>query len=156
MSDVKTRLRPTIAYEDDFYAWSKDQAARLRDLRPNSIDWKNLAEEIEDLGSSSKHEIESRLLILLIHLVKWAFQPSGRKSGWAATVREQRRRIRKRIEASPSLASYPAEALAEEYGDARLAAVDDTELPLDTFPETCPFTIEQVLDPDFWPDMPAL
>ncbi len=56
MSDVKTRPRPSTAYEADFHAWSKDQAARLRDLRPKSLDWENIAEEIESLGGSQRRE----------------------------------------------------------------------------------------------------
>jgi hypothetical protein len=154
MSDVKTRPRPAIAYEADFHAWSKDQAARLRELRPNSIDWENIAEEIETLGRSEKREIESRLGVLLDHLLKWWLQPERRKPGWRATVIEQRRQLGRALAGSPSLAAYPLVVLAEEYEVARLNAADETGLPEEAFPETCPFTIEEVLDPSFWPDAP--
>ena len=79
-----------------------------------------------------------------------------RKHGWAATVREQRRRINKeKIQTNRSLAGYPAEVLAEEYADARLTAADETKLALASFPTVCPFTIDEALDPDFWPDRPS-
>lgn len=152
MSDVKTRHRPAIAYEADFYAWSKDQSARLRELRPNSIDWENIAEEIETLGRSEKREIESRLGVLLLHLLKWLKQPERRKFGWRATIIEQRRQLARSTQENPSLADYPRRILADEYEIARLKAADETGLNDTDFPESCPFTIEQVLDPSFWPD----
>jgi hypothetical protein len=159
MSDVKTRVRQSAAnhpaaadlYERDFYRWSVEQAAALADGNAGELDWENLAEELRSLGNNDKHEIESRLLVLLVHLLKWSMQPSGRKSGWAGTIREQRRRIR-RIERSPSLFDYPESVLAEEYADARLVAAGETEIEVDRFPEACPFTMEQILDADFWPD----
>jgi hypothetical protein len=155
MSDLKTRPRPSAAYDADFFAWSRDQAARLRDLRPNSIDWENIAEEIEALGRSEKREIESRLSTLLQHLLKWRFQPAQRKPGWQATIIEQRRQLQRTLRDNPSLARYPSAILAEEHEVARLNAADETGLPLATFPETCPFTIDEVLDPAFWPENPG-
>jgi hypothetical protein len=152
MSDTRTLSRPAAGYEADFYAWSKDQAARLRELRPNSIDWENVAEEIETLGRSEKREIENRLGVLLQHLLKWRYQPERRKPGWRATILEQRRQLRRMLRDNPSLAPYPSSILAEEHEVARLNAADETGLPEEAFPETCPFTIDEVLDPAFWPE----
>lgn len=154
MSDVKTRPRPAIAYEADFAAWSKDQAERLRELRPNRIDWENIAEEIEGLGGSQRREIRSRLVVLLTHLLKWAYQPDQRSNSWRASVAGAREEILLELSESPSLKRYPGEVLARQYAIACLDASGQTELPLEVFPETCPFTIDQVLDPDFWPDAP--
>jgi Domain of unknown function DUF29 len=151
MSDVKTRPRPA-AYDADFHAWTQDQAARLRELRPNSLDWENIAEEIETLGRSEKREVENRLGVLLLHLLKWARQPDRRKSGWRATIVEQRRQLLRTLGENPSLATYPYAVLADQYEVARLRAIDETGLEDVDFPEACPFTIEQVLDPAFWPD----
>lgn len=139
-------------YAEDFFAWAMDQSQLLETRRADDIDWDNLAEEIRSLGNNEKNEIESRLLVLLQHLLKWAYQPSGRKGGWASTIREQRRRIGRRLTQSPSLRPYPAEVLAEEYGDARLSAADETGLPLETFPSACPFAVGEILDPEFWPE----
>jgi hypothetical protein len=154
MSDVKARARTAIAYDADFHAWSKDQAARLRELRPNSIDWENIAEEIEGLGGSQRREIRSRLIVLLTHLLKWAYQPGGRGNSWRGSIALARSEIASEVAESPSLRRYPGEELAAQYAFARLKASGQTKLALTTFPEACPFTISQVLDPDFWPEAP--
>ena len=154
MSDVKTRPRPSAAYEADFHAWSKDQAARLRELRPNSIDWENIAGEIEDVGGWQRREIRSRSVVALIHLLKWSYQPDGRNNNWRASIAGARAEIHHEISESPSLKRYPKEMLDRQYALARLEASGETGLSLHVFPEACPFTIEQVLDPDFWPDAP--
>lgn len=155
MSDVKAPVRPVPTYEGDFYAWTQDQARTLRELRPNSVDWENLAEEIEALGGSEREAIESYLNVVLLHLLKWRYQPQARSSSWKGSLLEHRRRLQRRLKTSPSLRRYPATVLDEEYETARLKAAGETLMPEDSFPETCPFTIEQILDPDFYPDAPA-
>ena len=86
MDDLKTK--PAPSHEGDFYAWSQDQGRRLREVRPNSIDWENVAEEIESLGRSEKRSIESNLGVVLLHLLKWQFQPGGRSNSWRASLIE--------------------------------------------------------------------
>lgn len=140
-----------VSHETDFFAWAKSQATALEQRRTEQLDWDHLADEIKSLANSEKSEIESRLAVLLQHLLKWDYQPSGRKTGWRATVVEQRRRIARRLRESPSLKSHPAEVLEEEYGTAVLYAADETGLPVSAFPARCPYTVEQVLDPDFLP-----
>jgi hypothetical protein len=154
MSDAKTLNRPVAGYEADFYAWTQQQAEQLRSQRPSGFDWANLAEEIEDLGKSQKQRIESNLAIVLLRLLKLAYQPGSAKSGWRSSVIEHRRRIARIVRDSPSLRRYPATVLGEEYDSAREMAAEETELPLATFPRICPFTVDQVLDHDFWPDAP--
>jgi len=152
MADLKTRTRPAAAYEADFHAWTREQAEQLRALRPDNIDWANLAEEIEDLGKSQRQKIESNMAIILLHLLKLAYQPAAAKAGWRSSVIEHRRRIARSLRDSPSLRRYPATVLPEEYAGARAMAADEMGLPEHAFPKTCPFTIEQVLDPAFWPE----
>lgn len=144
-----TQLTP---YEADYAAWCAEQGALLRQGRLAEVDRANLAEEIESLGRSEESEIESRLNVLLLHLLKWRFQPGQHSNSWKATLLEQRRRIARRIKQSPSLRDHPASVLDEEYELARLAAAGETGLALETFPATCPFSIEQILDPGFHPD----
>ena len=151
---TKTHVRPAPAeslYEADFHRWSEVQARALREQRPADIDWENVAEEIGSLGRSDRHEIKSRLSVVLEHLLKWRFQPAMRSGRWRATLFEQRGRIADLIEESPSLARFPASALEREYERARLRASGETDLPLAAFPETCPFTAEQALDVDYLP-----
>lgn len=139
-------------YERDFFEWTVTQAEELRRARPKGLDWENVAEEIESLGRSDQRSIESNLNVVLLHLLKWRQQPEKRKSGWKSSIAEHRVRIRKLIDESPSLRRFPGDVLADEYALARLRAADETGLPEAEFPESCPFTIEQVLDPNFWPD----
>jgi hypothetical protein len=116
------------------------------------LDWENVSEEIESLGRSDKRAIESDLGVVLLHLLKWRYQPNKQKSGWRSSVIEHRARIRKLVRESPSLRDYPRQVLAEEYEIARNRAAEETGLAKNVFPETCPFDVSQVLDLNFWPD----
>ena len=139
------------AYDHDNYSWLSEQIVCLRDRRFSALDLPHLIDEIEDLARAEKREIESRLGILLIHLLKWSYQPQNRSGSWRATMIEQRARILKRLQESPSLRSYPADVLNEEYRLAVSEAAAETGLDVKTFPANCPYSIDQVLDPDFLP-----
>jgi hypothetical protein len=139
-------------YEEDFYAWTVEQARLLRSGEFSSVDVANVAEEIESLGRSDKRLIESRLTVLLTHLLKWQMQSAMRSSSWSGTIREQRRRIEKLLQESPSLRPFVAETLAEAYSDAREDAAEETGLPETEFPAECPFTPDEVLSRGFLPE----
>jgi hypothetical protein len=146
------RSRYPASYEADYARWCAEQGALLREGRLDALDAVNLAEEIETLGRSEQRELENRLNVLLIHLLKWRYQPDERSAGWRGTIVEQRNRIARRLTESPSLKSYPAAILREEYESARLKAAGETGLDEAIFPETCPFPIVAVLDGAFLPD----
>jgi len=152
MNELKAPLRTARSYESDFYAWTADQARTLRHIKPDSIDWENLAEEVESLGRSDKRAIGSGFKIVLEHLIKWKFQPEKRSDSWSDSIEEHRDRMARIIEDSPSLASTPGEVLGREYRKAPRKALRDTKLSLGKIPAACPFTIEEVLDPDCLPD----
>jgi len=142
-------------YETDFYQWTQTQAEALRHKDFAALDLDNLAEEIESLGRSDRRAIESHLERLLQHLLKWAYQPQSRRwseRSWRSSIRQARHEIAKLIDESPCLHDYPAQRLAPAYRHARQQAADETGLPLATFPETCPWSPEQVLAEYFWPD----
>ena len=139
-------------YERDFYAWLMQNAALIREGRLSEIDCENLVEELESMGRSERHELTDRLAVLLAHLLKWQYQPARRGNSWRATIKEQRRRVLRRLTASPSLKHNIQDTLAEAYEDAVLLAVGETGLDETVFLSTCPFTLEQVLDTGFWPD----
>ncbi len=141
-------------YESDFHAWLKDQATKLRDRSHNDLDWENLAEEIESVGRSERHQIRSRLEILILHLLKWQFQPGRRSESWRITISEQRVWISDIIEMSPSLKRFPAQVFKEVYRRGRQRAVDETGMLPSVFPADAPFTIAQALDPKFLPGEP--
>ena len=141
-------------YDTDFFLWTKQQAAALRDGKLQDLDLENLAEEIESLGKSDRRALGSHLEGLVMHLLKWRYQPDRRQTGhsWASTIRTHRSEIDAIVEDSPSLRRALPDLLARRYSIARQRASDETGLPLATFPTTCPWTIEQVVDAAFWPE----
>ena len=143
----------TTAYETDFAKWAAEQAGLLRAGMVDSIDFRNLAEEIEDMGKSEQRELENRLQVLICHLLKWKFQPERRGSSWLATIREQRRRIDRRLQESPSLKSRlsDTEFCADTWVCGVAEAVRETGLD-NVFPETAVWTMEEILQDGFLPN----
>jgi hypothetical protein len=139
-------------YDQDFYAWSNQQAALLRAGQLQQADIEHIAEEIESMGKTEKRELISRLTVLLLHLLKWRFQPSNRGASWEASIRVQRNRLVDHLDDNPSLRPLTPNAVKAAYRDAVLEAIAETGLPASTFPETCPWTFEQALDPGSWPE----
>lgn len=139
-------------YETDFYGWTQEQAALLRARRLDELDIDNLLEEVESMGKSEESDLESRLEILFMHLLKWVYEPELRGKSWVSTIKEQRRKIPRRLKKNPELKSKPEEITAEAYEDARQSASDETGLPEQTFPKLCPWGLEEALNPEFWPD----
>jgi hypothetical protein len=140
-------------YDTDFYTWTQEQAAAIRAKNLAALDIDHLAEEIEDLGSNMQHAIESHLERLLLHLLKWRYDPAQEpRRGWRLTIRHARREIAKYLRRNSGLQHHPADYLAEAYHAIREDAAIDTDLPLSTFPEVCPWPVAQVLDADFWPE----
>ena len=140
-------------YERDFYAWATEQAALLRAGRLAEADIAHIAEEIETMGRSEKRELVSRLKVLLMHLLKWRFQPTGRSTNWRLTVAEQRREVIDHLADNPSLRARMDEAIASAHAGAILGAARETGLDLGQFPDRCPWSYEQIVDRVFWPEM---
>src|SRR6185369_12012904 len=138
-------------YDVDYAQWCAEQGALLRAGRLDAVDRENLAEEVESLGRSDKREIRSRLKELLLHLLKWHFQPQKRKGGWPSTIIEQRDELNQLLEESPSLRSLISLALARQYRVARVKAADETGLAETLFPTDCPYSVEDILRDDFFP-----
>lgn len=153
MTATKLAERPEqiSLYDEDRYAWGMLQANLVRSGRFSELDLDNLAEELENLGGSLKMQMENRLRVLIMHLLKWRYQTFRMSGSWRRTIVEQRRRLDRLAQKNPSLRRYPDQVLAETYADARQDCSIETQLPLTTFPEECPFTIEQILAKDFWP-----
>lgn len=138
-------------YEQDFYAWTQGQAQLLRDSAWEQLDIQNLAEEIEALGRRERQELVSRLGVLLGHLLKWEFQPENQSKSWLATIREQRRKIRKLLEDNPSLKPYLPQACNDAYEDGLDLVIRETPLEYQQLPQVCPYSIDRVLANDFLP-----
>jgi hypothetical protein len=139
-------------YETDFVVWAEQTAQLIRAGQFEGVDWENVAEEIERLGRSDKRELKNRLKVLLQHLLKWQYQPNRRCGSWSNTIDEQRDAIQDLLLDSPSLSPYLLEVLMECYQRGRRAANNETGLMITTFPETCPYSIAQILDEAFLPD----
>ena len=125
-------------YEEDFVLWTKRQAALIRARKLDLVDWENVAEEIESLGISDRRELGGRLEVLMMHLLKWQFQPMHRSRSWRSTIRSQRGRIERVLKQSPSLRREVAELSREEYAAAREAASADTVLRSAPSRNRCP------------------
>ena len=139
-------------YEQDFYAWANEQAGLLRAGKLAQADIEHIAEEIESMGKTEKRELVSRLSVLLLHLLKWQFQPGRRGTSWQATIRLQRRDLTRHIRDNPSLKANLDEAISYAYGSAIIEAVGETGLLEGTFPTACPWSFEQIMAEDFWPE----
>jgi hypothetical protein len=144
--------RNSVAYDDDFFAWTQEQARLLRDGELADIDVENLAEEIESMGRSNRRELRSRLAVLIMHLLKWRYQPVFRSTSWSGTIREQRRQVRELVDESPSLGSMLSADLSVIYEAAVVKAVIETGLEDSSFPAECPYTPDQILSEDFLPE----
>lgn len=153
MSGILRKPLPTMGdlYETDFYLWTQQQARSLDDRRSRALDAVNLIDEVESLGRSQRAAIESRLRVLIVHLLKFLVQPERATPSWRRTLRNQRREIARLLARSPSLRGYPAEVLIETYDDAVRGAAQETNLDRSQFPAKLPFTLEQILDLDFEP-----
>ena len=139
-------------YDQDFYAWANEQAALLRTGNLSAADIEHIAEEIESMGKAEKRELVSRLAVLLLHLLKWQFQPARRGSSWEATITVQRHALADHLDDNPSLKAKLVETIAKAYRDAALLAAGETYMPKATFPQTCPWSFGQIMDEEFWPE----
>ncbi len=143
------------SYDEDIIAWANEQARLLREGQFSKLDIEHIAEEIEDVGKSEQRELESRMAVLLAHLLKWQHQPERQGNSWRNTIKGQRDRITRRLRKTPSLKSDwdDGEWWRGVWADALDITVKETGLFYDAFPENCPWTIEQIMDVDFWPSL---
>lgn len=139
-------------YERDYALWVEQQARLLEAGRFAELDLPNLIDEVEELSRSQKRAIRNNLNVLLLHLLKWQFQPDKRSGSWRDSIREHRSRVADECEDSPSLRRYPRDIFTKMYGRARQRVADQIGLALEVFPKAPPFSVEQALDPDFLPE----
>ena len=139
-------------YDDDWYAWTEKNAELLRQGRLSEIDAQHIAEELEDMGRSERHALAGHFKVLITHLLKWRYQPAFRGVSWQLSVDNARDEIDQLLADSPSLRTKLDGIVSARYSAARKRASVETGLALDIFPETCPFSIEQLMDESYWPD----
>lgn len=148
-------------YEQDFDDWIQQHINLLKQGRVEEIDVDHFIEELENMGKSNWRELVNRFIPLIAHLLKWQYQYKQLPNqwvtftggSWRGTITEQRTKIAKLLKQSPSLTSKLPEAILDAYPDVLKVAVSETGLPKSTFPHSCPYTIEQLLDEDFYPEI---
>jgi hypothetical protein len=155
----ENNLKLDTLYEKDFYGWIYHNIELVRAGKWEEIDKALLIEELESMAKRDKYELINHLVILIAHLLKWQFQLKQLSQmyrefdgkSWKRSIDEQRKQIQRQLKMSPSLKPYFAEAVLEAYEDAVALAIKETSLPLTVFPTTCPYSIEQLLNDDFYP-----
>jgi hypothetical protein len=137
------------AYDRDFYSWLMEQARHVREARWDAVDRENLAEEIESLGREQFNKLESALRVLMMHMLKWDHQPDRRSRSWSISIRQQRLEVDDVLADNPGLKSRIAEAVARGYRKARLEATNETGLDEATFPDSCPYSWDDIVSREF-------
>jgi len=141
-----------VLYERDYSRWLFENARLLREGRLAQADISNIAEELEDMGRSEARALQSHLLVLLTHLLKWQYQSERRSSGWRGSIFNARRAIDRLLKESPSLRQRIPGLVASIYVDATFNAANETGLPEARFPASCPYSFEDLLNTGYWPD----
>ncbi|MCL4461335.1 MAG: DUF29 domain-containing protein [Nitrospirae bacterium] len=149
-------------YNSDFYEWALTNAHLLRKGLISEIDFQHIADELEDMGQKEKRELKSQLRRLIVHLLKWRFQPEKRtirlsdsnieNRSWRDSIINSRREIEDILESSPSLKRTIPSLVENLYPKCIESAIQETGLKPDVFPEKFPFSQEELLSEQFWPE----
>jgi hypothetical protein len=142
----------TELYERDFCLWLELNIQQMKAGTLETIDVLHVIEELETMGRSERQALQSNLQVVLMHLLKYKYQPGKRTKSWRFTLLEHRDRIEVLLEDSPSLRTYLSENFARSYTKARKKAAVETDLDIEIFPLNSPFTIEETLDSDYLPE----
>ncbi|MEH2162630.1 MAG: DUF29 domain-containing protein [Nostoc sp.] len=150
MSSLKAHSQ--TLYDTDYLQWIETTVEKLQSQDYANVDWENLIEEISDMGRSERRSLKSNLIVILVHLLKWQFQPEKRSGSWEGSIIEHRRRVKEALDDSPSLKSYLENIFAECYAQAVKQAKAETGLSVKSFPLICPYQLPEVTDDEFLPD----
>ena len=138
-------------YEQDFYAWTQEQVRLLKLRSFKELDITYLTEELERMAASEKRILMSRVEILLVYLLKWHYQPALQNRTWVLAIEEQRERIADHLADNPSLKNIE-NLLDKAYQYAVRGAEREIGFARWVFPQTCPYSFEQLMDMNFYPD----
>lgn len=137
-------------YDTDYFNWCNKQAELIKNKEFEKLDFENLVEEIESLGRSEKRAVTSYLKNLLLHLLKYRFQPMMRSRSWISSIVFSRKDFKEILNENPSLKSKLNEMIESAYSSARLKAEHETGLDSSTFPKVCCFSIDEIFDDEFY------
>jgi hypothetical protein len=138
-------------YEQEYERWLEEQVNLLRSRRFEELDIENLVEELEGLNKSNERELESHLIVLIAHLLKWEYQPNLRCGSWRGSILNSRNRITRLFKQQPSLKRKLVEIISEAYPDAKEWASEETGIKISLFPDSCPYLDVDLLDKNFLP-----
>lgn len=139
-------------HDEDFYGWAMAEANLLRQRRLGDLDFDNLIEELENMGASERRALVSRMAQLIFHLLKWQFQPDFRGRSWRASIKEQRKKTKGILKDNPSFKNEITNFISDAYEDAFLIIEKETPLDLKLFPAECPYSFEQIMNNEFYPE----
>ena len=143
---------PETLYNRDFYLWTKSTAKLLKERNFSEVDIVNLVEEIESLGRREKRELKNCLIVLLMHLLKWKYQPGKRSESWRSTISDRRIYLELLLEDNPSLKPFLPEVFDNCYQKALVKAANETGIRQDIFSPESPFTPEETLTFEYFPE----
>lgn len=152
---------PNPLYDRDLQLWIEQTIQQLQNHDFEALDIEHLIEELVDLGKAEKNALKSNLTILLAHLLKLRVQydvPDTMKASWYTSILEHRQRVLNNLADTPSLKSFLVEAVEKAYPDGRKLAIKEGKLakfgvriPQESeYPTVCPFSIDQIIDEDFY------
>ncbi len=153
MKSIKLQILQTL-YEQDFCEWVEQTAELLQSHQWDTLDLEHLIEEVVDLGKSQQRALQSALRLVLSHLLKWKYQPECRSHSWQVTITRERLNIDELLQESPSLRRFlnDTEWINTTYQRSRREAMVETSLSEDNFAIVCPFSVDEILDLDFYPN----
>ncbi len=137
-------MKIMATYETDGYGWALETAAALREGRFEGVDWESVAEELEGVAKTERNTLQSNLMQVLLHMLKFEYQPEMRTRSWELSLVEHRGRVRDVLQENPSLKPSREEVLAKAYYYARLRAANQTGIALSALPLECPWSFAQV------------
>ena len=141
-----TNTAPLLSelYLEDETAWLDAMAELIASGAYAELDYSNLREYLTDMAIRDRREVESRLFVLMMHILKWVHQPGHRSGSWKGSIIVQRAEL-KRHAGRGVLRKHAESVLADVYQESVEAAAEETGLPLETFPSECPYTFDDVL-----------
>jgi hypothetical protein len=146
-------IEVSSSHGDDWAAWLETQARLLRQHNFNAVDTENLAEELDSLARSDQRAFKSQIRRLLIHLLKCLTQPKKRNKSWDNSIGTARDELESIIDENPSFENRYWAAVQQEYSRARRAAAREMKVSVHALPDECPFTVDELRDPDFFPGL---
>lgn len=146
-------------YEEDFYAWTRDQVRELRRVaatHPNvALDFPHLIEEVADLGVSERDKVRSQTRRIIEHCLKLEYSPArDPRAGWYETIIDARIVLEDKL--TPSLHRGLRRRLPKLYEQARRVAAGSLRLhgereAADALPHECPYRLADLLRHDWYP-----